>query len=105
MEQFPVTLDMYQSVVGLLLPLLISFAVSPTWPAKAKVGVSFVLVLVAATGHVFFMGAFVMEDLPGTILKILFLSTGSYLVFWRPAGIAEKVERSVGIHGKAGSKA
>jgi len=100
MENFPVNIDMYITVVGLILPLWISIIVSPDWTKQTKGLVSFGLVFVAAAGHLFFMGDFNLANFPGTLLKILFLSTGSYLSFWRPTGIKGVVEKKLGMKAK-----
>ena len=100
MENFPVSIDMYTAVVGLLLPLLISTLLSPDWTKQTKGWISFGLVFLAAAGHLFFMGNFDIANFPGTLLKILFLATGSYLSFWRPTGIKDVVEKNVGIKAK-----
>ena len=100
MENFPINIDMYTAVVGLLLPLLISTIVSPDWTKQTKGWMSFLLVFLAAAGHLFFIGDFNIANFPGTLLKILFLATGSYLSFWRPTGIKEVVEKNVGTKSK-----
>ena len=100
MENFPINIDMYTAVVGLLLPLLISIILSPDWTSKFKIWVVFLVVFLAAAGHLFFIGGFVLADFPGTLLKILFLTTGSYLSFWRPTGIGDAVEKNIGIKPK-----
>lgn len=100
MENFPINIDMYVTVVGLLLPVLIATIVAPDWTKQTKGWVSFGLVFLAAAGHLFFMGNFNVADFPGTFLKILFLCTGSYVGFWRPTGIKDAVEKNVGVKGK-----
>ena len=100
MENFPINIDMYVTVVGLLLPVLIATIVAPDWTKQTKGWVSFGLVLLAAAGHLFFMGDFNVADFPGTFLKILFLTAGSYLSFWRPSGIGDAIEKNIGIKPK-----
>jgi len=100
MENFPVSIDMYTAVVGLLLPLLISTILSPDWTKQTKGWISFGLVFLAAAGHLFFIGDFDIASFPGTLLKVLFLATGSYLSFWKPTGINDAVEKNVGTKAK-----
>ena len=100
MENFPINIDMYTAVVGLLLPLLISTILSPDWSKQTKGWISFGLVFLAAAGHLFFIGDFDIASFPGTLLKVLFLATGSYLSFWRPTGINDAVEKNVGTKAK-----
>ena len=100
MENFPVSIDMYTAVVGLLLPILISTILSPDWNKQTKGWISFGLVFLAAAGHLFFIGDFDIASFPGTLLKVLFLATGSYLSFWKPTGINDAVEKNVGTKSK-----
>ena len=100
MENFPVNLDMYQAIVGFFLPVLIAAICRPTLGPQAKYWIGFLLVFIAATGHLFFAGGFNLVDLPGTMLKILFLVIGSYLVFWKPSGINTIIEEKVGCKDK-----
>jgi len=95
MEQFPVTLDMYTTVVGFFLPMIIAIINKATWGQRLKYGISFAVVCLAAAFHLVFMGQFDLLDIPVTILKILTLTIGSYLVFWRPSGISDKIENNI----------
>jgi len=100
MENFPINIDMYTTVTGLLLPLLISTLVSPEWSKPTKGWVAFGLVFVAAAGHLFFIGNFDIANFPATLLKILFLTAGSYLSFWKPTGVKDAIEKNIGIKPK-----
>ena len=95
MEQFPVNLSMYTAVVGFFLPGLIAIINRCGWDAGKKYGISFAVVCVAAIGHLIFAGQWDMADVPGSILKMLFMTIGSYLVFWRPSVISDKIEQSI----------
>jgi len=100
MENFPINIDMYTTVTGLLLPLLISTLVSPEWNKQTKGWVAFGLVFLAAAGHLFFIGNFDIANFPATLLKILFLTAGSYLSFWKPTGVKDAIEKNIGIKPK-----
>jgi hypothetical protein len=93
--EFPVNFEMWQIIIGLGLPLVISMIAQPAWSKAAKFWVSFALVCGAAFGDIYFSGALVLTDLGATFLKILFLAFTSYKVFWHPSGIAEGVERTI----------
>lgn len=95
MEQFPVNLDMYTTIVGFFLPGLIAVINKSVWGSRVKYAVSFAIVCLAAAVHLVFMGQFSLVDVPTTILKILFMTIGTYLVFWRPSGISDKIEQSI----------
>lgn len=93
--QFPINLDMYVAIIGFFLPVIIAAIVKPDWPAMAKYWVSFAIVCVASFGHLWFAGQWSIVDLPGSILKMLSLTIGSYLIFWRPSGINDKIETKI----------
>jgi uncharacterized membrane protein len=95
MEQFPVNLDMYVAVVGFFLPSLIAVVNRCTWAQTTKYFVSFCVVCIAVIGHLIFAGEWNVQDIPGSILKMLFMTIGSYLVFWRPSGLSDKIERNI----------
>jgi hypothetical protein len=95
MEQQALTLDMYQQIVGFFLPPLIAVVNRCTWKQTTKYFISFGIVCVAVICHLIFAGQWSMADLPGSILKMLTMTIGSYLIFWRPSGISDKIEQNV----------
>jgi len=95
MQQFPINLDMYVAVVGFFLPTLVAVVNRCTWKQTTKYFVSFGVVCVAVIGHLIFAGEWSMSDIPGSILKMLFMTIGSYMVFWRPSGISDKIEQGI----------
>lgn len=95
MEQFPVNLDMYVGVVGFFLPVLIAIINKSRFSQTCKYCIAFATVLVATAGHLWFMGEFNLTDIPGTVLKMLFMTIGSYLIFWKPSGISDRIETGV----------
>lgn len=102
-QQFPIQLDMYQTVIAFFLPMIIAAINSPAWPKEVKYWISFVVVCLAAAGHLWLAGEFALVDLPGSILKVLSLTIGSYLIFWRPSGITDAIEHKVGTGTGAGT--
>jgi len=100
MQSFPVSLDMYQGIVGFFLPVLIAMLCRPSLGQYAKYWLSFALVFIAAAGEVYFTLGFDLAALPVTILKILSLTIGSYLIFWRPSGINRAIESKAGCKDK-----
>lgn len=95
MEQFPVNLDMYVAVVGFFLPMVIAVVNRCGWSSGAKYAASFAVVCAASVGHLIFAGQWAMGDLPASILKMLFMTIGSYLVFWKPSGGADLIESRI----------
>lgn len=92
---FPVNLEMWQLIVGVGLPLLIAVVIKPDWPSLTKWWVGFAMCFVVSIGDVWFSGHFVLVDLGGTLLKVVFLCFTSYLTIWKPSGIAEGIEKRV----------
>ena len=100
MEQAGDLFSMYELVVGILLPLLISIIVAPDWNTTTKGLVSFGLVLLAAVGHLFFLEGFQLGEIPATVLKILVLTVTTYAGFWKPTGLKETIEKKIGTKSK-----
>jgi len=94
--QFPSNIEMYQAIVAFFLPAIIAIINSPGWGPRTKYWVSFAVVFAAAALHLAIAGQFSWVDLPGSVLKTLFLTIGSYLVFWKPSGIGKKIEQKIG---------
>jgi hypothetical protein len=88
-------------LVGVGLPLIISVIIKPDWSKAAKFWTAFVFVIMASFGDIYFSGQFVLADIGGTMLKMLFIAFTSYKVFWHPSGITDKIEKNVN-PGKAG---
>ena len=100
MENFPINLDMYQAIVGFFLPVLIAAICRPSLGPQAKYWIGFLLVFIAAAIHLFFAGGLNFAEFPGTLLKILTLTIGPYLIFWKPSGIIGVIEEKVGCKDK-----
>ena len=95
MEQFPVNIDMYVAIVGFFLPMLIAGVNRCSWPSTTKYAASFIIVCLAAAGHLIVAGEWVPTNIPLSIMKMLFMTIGSYLVFWKPSGLSDKIEAGV----------
>ena len=93
-------IETYQVVIGFFLPVLLSTILRPEWHKDLKYWISFGVVFIVALGDLFFSGNFVLTDIPGTILAALALTIGPYLIFWKPSGLAEKIEKNIGLKDK-----
>lgn len=93
----PTNIDMYVVVIGVVLPLIISVITKRGWDSRLKGWVYFSLAILASIGHLCFLGEFSIKDFPVTLLKVLFLTTGTYFSIWRPTGVTDYIERNVGL--------
>lgn len=91
---------MYEIVVGILLPLLISVFVRQEWPKSTKTWVSFGFVVLASAGYIFYTGQFALGNMGATVLKIFFVSVTTYKLFWLPSGVTNGLEFGVGLTNK-----
>ena len=83
-------------MVSLLLPAAISIIVKPEWSNGAKYLVAFGVSFVAALGQVLFEGCVpCMENAPMILGKTFVLVMGGYAAFWRPTGLAQKIEANI----------
>jgi len=98
-----VNIETYQLVIGFFLPVIISTIARPSWPKDLKYWVSFGVVFIVALGDLFFSGKFILTDIPGTILSALAMTIGPYLIFWKPSGLAEGIEKRIGLKDKSSS--
>jgi hypothetical protein len=93
--EFPINLTMWQTIVGIALPLAIAMVIQPDWKALTKFWVSFVFCLAASAGDIWFSGGLDIADLPTSLLKIVFLCFTSYVAFWKPSGIGGAIEFNI----------
>jgi len=87
-------IDLYQVVVGVLLPMLIALFIKKTWDTKKKVWISMLFVMLASIGHLFYSGDFDLTNLPVTFLKIFGLTVITYKGFWNPSGAINSAENT-----------
>jgi hypothetical protein len=92
----------YEVVVGVFLPLLASVFIKESWSREVKIGVSFLFVLLASIGNVFYSGQWNLADWGGTLLKILVLSVTTYKGFWSATGVTDYIEKNIGMKDKGG---
>lgn len=92
----------YEVVVGVFLPLLVSVFVKESWSRQVKIGVGFLFVLLASIGNVFYSGLWNLADWGGTLLKILILTVTVYKGFWAATGVTDTIEKNIGLKDKKG---
>ena len=94
--QFPINLEMWQLVVGALLPGLVAFLKNQLWSDWVKIGILFGLAVIVSAVEILIAGQFTAGDLIGNALKVAFLATAAYAWIWKPTGADQKVAKSVG---------
>jgi hypothetical protein len=84
-------------MVSFLLPAIISMVVKPGWSNGVKYLVAFGFSFLAALGQVLFEADCqpCLENFPKILGKTFVLVMGSYAAFWRPTGLAQKIEEKV----------
>lgn len=91
--EFPQFIDMWMMILGIILPLIIAKINSPDWQSGTKSFVAFGVVLIVATGHVFFIGHWDSINWMQTVMKIFFITIVTFQGFWKPTGIADRIEK------------
>lgn len=86
--------QMWATLVGFWLPLLISVIQKETWTSGIKAWVAFVACVVAAMGTVYFTGGWT-DNSPSVFLLIFVTAVASYKSLWHPTGISDKIEKNI----------
>lgn len=86
-------LMLYSSVVATLLPGLVALINNSRWSREVKGIVSALAAIVAGAGLTAVAGEWNGDDMVRTVLVVLFLSQAIYQLFWKPSGIAGRLER------------
>jgi|GEM_PF-1518238 len=84
-------------LVGVFLPMAIAFVTQAHWSAMAKGIATFVVSLIAAIGTAYFAGQLNRGDIVSSLLIILVMATLTYQTFYRPSGVAPKIEAATTI--------
>lgn len=94
--EFPVNLEMWQLVVGALLPGLVAFLKNMAWPDYVKIAILFSLSCLVAVAEIFIAGQFTAGNFVGNALKVAFLATAAYAWIWKPTGADDKLAKAAG---------
>lgn len=86
-------LMLYAAVGAAILPALVAKINSSGWSSEVKGIVSAIAAILAGAGLTAVAGEWNGEDMMRTILVVLFLSQWIYQLFWKPTGIAGRLER------------
>lgn len=83
---------MWAGIVGFMMPVAISVVVQQAWSDAAKAVAAFGCCLLAATGTAYFSGLLDVTDIARCFLIVWTLAIGTYYGFWKPIGVAPKIE-------------
>lgn len=92
MEPNP-NLVLWGTILGTVLPILISKINARTWTSTTKGLVAFLVCLVAAIGTAYFKGDLTAGDVVSALLGTFGAAIVTYNQFWKPTGIGEALER------------
>lgn len=93
-------IGLYEMIVGIFLPLIISVFVREQWTKERKLWISLGFVILASAGYVFYSGEFDLVNIGGTVLKIFGISVTTYKLFWLPSGVTNGLEMGSGLTNK-----
>ena len=85
-------LEMWNLVIGFLLPLAIAVPQQAKWSDAVRATVAFGICALAAVGTCYFSDEFTGKALVTSALTILVAAISTYKMFWKPIGIAPKIE-------------
>lgn len=94
--EFPVNFEMWQMIVGAILPGIVAFFKKQGWADWLKVVILFALAAAVSGVEIFFAGEFTAGDWGANLLKVAFWATVTYAWVWRPTGADDKIAKSIG---------
>jgi hypothetical protein len=93
----PTALMMWSAIIGFWLPTIIAAINRYNWSPSTKGALAFLVCLVVAAGTTYYSGDLAqIKDYGTAALFVIFTAMGSYQVFWKPSGIAPKIEQKTG---------
>ena len=86
-------LEMYSGLVGVLLPVVVARINAADMSGEQKALVAAVVSILAATGTTWFQGGINPADVTTSFLIIFTAAVVTYQTYWKPSGIAGRIER------------
>jgi len=87
--------QMWSLIVGFLIPPFLAIIQQPGWSDPLRAVVAFVVAIIVALGTVYFAGNLEFDHEKGwisAILLVLVTAVATYKGFWKPTGVAPKIE-------------
>lgn len=85
-------LQLWSSVVGVVMPVLISLVNQPQWRPWVKSAVAIASSVIAAGVTCELSGQLSTSDLAGAAITVATAAIATYHLFWKPTGAAPKIE-------------
>lgn len=85
-------LALWSAIVAFFLPPVLSFLLQSKWSTRVKAAVFFVVSNVAAGGTAYFQGELTGRRWLDSALIIVAGAAAFYHGFWKPSGVAPKIE-------------
>jgi len=82
----------WSAIVAFIIPLLMALLKQTQWPAHVKAALFFGVSLIAAGGTAYFQGELTGKRWLDSALIIVPAAAAFYHGFWKPVGIAPKLE-------------
>jgi len=83
---------MWAGIVGFFLPIAASVIIQQKWAQPVKAVAGFLCCVTAAVGTAYFTGLLDPTDVARCFLVVFTLAIAAYYGFWKPTGIAPKIE-------------
>ena len=87
-------LQMWNLIIGFLLPIVVAFLTQRHWSSAAKSIVMFLSSIVAAVVTVYIQGDFTGKRFIDSALLIMVTAIGTYHGFWKPTEVAPTIEKA-----------
>lgn len=87
-------LQLWATLVGASLPLVVAAIQQPKWSESARSIVTFLTCLIAAGGTAFFQHNLTGRGLVSAALFVTVSALTTYKLVWKPTGVAPAIERA-----------
>lgn len=86
-------LVLWSTLVGMISPLIVALIQQPKFNKGAKAVITMLYCLIAAAGTAYFEGRLTGARFATAFLIVFVAAIASFQGFWKPTGIADKVEQ------------
>lgn len=98
MDNVPSNTIMWAGIVGFVMPVAVAVVMQSGWSDRVRSLVGFACCLIAGAGTAWFAGNFDGRDIVSCVLVTFTIAIATYYGFWRPTGIAPRIESATSRH-------